>query len=191
MAAEKAGGLKNTAYIANLFGYSQRHIRDLVAAKIIPAEEMNPYRFDSAKAVQAYIKYLSGKAHAKKLKAESLEDLEKEKTLAEVELKQSKAKVARMQADEMEGRMHSSEDVEAMTSDLVYTIRGMILALPGRLAMDVAEIDDAAEASARIQQECYKVLEELSHYEYDPAEYRKRVRERQGWSGQIEDEPDG
>lgn len=120
MAAGSTEGLKNTAYIANLFGYSQRHIRDLVAAKIIPAEEMNPYRFDSAKAVQAYIKYLSGKAHAKKLKAESLEDLEKEKTLAEVELKQSKAKVARMQADEMEGRMHSSEDVEAMTRDQFY-----------------------------------------------------------------------
>ena len=191
MAAGTTEGLKSTAYIANLFGYSQRRIRQLAEEKILPVEETNPYRFDSAKTVQAYIKYLSEKAHAKKLKAESLEDLEKEKTIAEVELKQSKAKIARMQVDELEGRMHCSEDVEAMTRDLVYAIRSMILALPGRLAMDVAKIGDAAEASARIQQECYKILEELSHYEYDPAEYRKRVQDRQGWIGKIEDDPDG
>ncbi len=191
MSEKTAEGLKNTAYIADLFGCSQRRVRQLVAEKIIPAEEMNPYRFDSAKTVRAYVKYLSEKANAKKLKAASMEDLEKEKTIAEVELKQSKAKVARMQAEELEGRMHCSEDVEAMTSDLVYAIRSMVLALPGRLAMDVAKIGDAAEASARIQQECYKVLEELSHYEYDPAEYRKRVQDRQGWSGKIEDDPDG
>lgn len=188
METGKVEELKNTEYIANLFGYSTRHIRQLVKQGILPAEEMNPYQFNSAKTVQAYIKYLSEKAYAKKQKAESLAELEREKVQAEVELKQSKAKIARMQADEMEGRMHSSEDVEAMTEDLVYTIRGMVLALPGRLAMDVAGMNDANEASERIQKECYKILEELSHYKYDPEEYRRRVRDRQGWSGQTEDE---
>ena len=47
--------------------------------------------------------------------------------------------------------MHRSEDVEAMTNDLVYTARSMIMALPGRLAMDVVQAGSASEASALIR----------------------------------------
>ena len=188
MSEKTAEGLKNTAYIADLFGCSQRRVRQLVAEKIIPAEEMNPYRFDSAKTVRAYVKYLSEKANAKKLKAASMEDLEKEKTIAEVELKQSKAKVARMQAEELEGRMHCSEDVEAMTEELVYTIRGALNALPGRLAVDVAKAGTPAEASEVIRKEVNKVMRELAGFRYDPKKYEERVRKRMDWSEADDDE---
>jgi hypothetical protein len=86
--------------------------------------------------------------------------------------------------------MHRSEDVAAMTSDLVYAIRGMIIALPGRLALDVANNNNAPECSEIIRKECYLILEELSHYEYDPEAYAKRVREREGWIQVVDDEPD-
>ena len=66
----------------------------------------------------------------------------------------------------------------------------MILALPGRLAMDIAEVSNANEASAMIRKECHAILNELAQYQYDPEEYRRRVRERIGWRKLVEDEAD-
>ena len=88
--------------------------------------------------------------------------------------------------------MHRSEDVAAMTEDLIYAIRGALLALPGRLAVDVANINTAAEASELIRAEVFKVMKELSQYKYDPQKYEERVRERRDWeSFAAEDEENG
>lgn len=65
-----------------------------------------------------------------------------------------------------------------MTEDLIFAIRGALLALPGRLAVDVVAAKDPAEASEIIRAEIYKVMEELSNYKYDSAKYEERVRER-------------
>ena len=93
-----------------------------------------------------------------------------------------------MQLKELEGKMHRSEDVEAVTDDLVYTIRSMIMALPGRLAMDIVQVESASEASALIRSECYKILNELANYQYNDEVYRRRVREREGWGDASEDD---
>ena len=79
---------------------------------------------------------------------------------------------------------------EAATNDLVYTTRSMIMALPGRLAMDVVQAKTAAEASAIIRAECYKILNELAGYQYDPEVYKRRVRDREGWGDALADEAD-
>ena len=88
------------------------------------------------------------------------------------------------------GEKHRSEDVEAMTTDLVFTIRSMMLALPGRLAIDLAKITKPAEISERIKQEIHAILLELSNYQYDADAYKKRVRDRQGWGDLLKDEDD-
>ena len=95
-----------------------------------------------------------------------------------------------MELQELKGEMHRSEDVEAMTTDLVFTIRGMMLALPGRLAIDLATIDKPAEISERIKQEVHSILLELSSYTYDADAYKKRVRDRQGWGELMKDSDD-
>ena len=77
--------------------------------------------------------------------------------------------------------MHRSEDVELVITNLVYLIRSMLIALPGRLAVDVAPVQTAAEASVIIRNEVYKILEELSKFQYDPEEFARMVRERERW----------
>ena len=57
-----------------------------------------------------------------------------------------KAEMAKLELMELQGSMHRSEDVRAMTEDLVYTMRSALLSLPGRLARDAAEAASAAEA---------------------------------------------
>ena len=102
--------------------------------------------------------------------------------MADATIKTSKATIAKLEAEELKGSMHRAEDVAAMTEDLVYTIRGALNALPGRLAVDTAAATTPAEASEVIRKEVGKVMRELAAYHYDPKKYEERVRERRDWS---------
>ena len=117
-------------------------------------------------------------------------DKEAEKLQAEIDMKKAKAKMAQLELDELEGRMHSAEDVECMTRDLCLVVRSALLSMPGQLAIDVTEVENAAEASEIIKRTVNEILEELSRYEYDPNEYQRRVREGQGRLEKIDRQVD-
>lgn len=171
--------LVDSKTLATLFGVTTRRIEQLKAEGIIKGQG-KPTKYDLLPTIQTYIKYLSDKAYGREEK-KSKTELEEQKLKAEADWKQNKAKMAELQLKELEGQMHRSEDVEAVMTDLVYTIRSMLMALPGRLAVDTASAATAAEASEIIRAEVYKVLEELAGYKYDPEEYARRVRDREGW----------
>ena len=83
-----------------------------------------------------------------------------------------------MEVEELQGKRHRSEDVAAMTEDLIYTIRGALLALPGRLAVDTSTAKSPNEAAEIIRKEVHAVMQDLSEYRYDPKKYEERVRAR-------------
>lgn len=188
MAENPKQNLQNTEIMAKLFELDPRRVQQLAKEGILPAASQRPYKFDLLPTVKAYIRYLRDRANGKEAKTADTVKAEADKLRAEADLKQSKAKIAELQLKELEGKMHRSEDVEALTNDLVYTARSMIMALPGRLAMDVVQAGSANEASALIRTECYKILDELAGYQYDPEAYRRRVRDREGWSDALADE---
>lgn len=190
MAESKKGNLQSSAVIGKLFDLTERRVQQLAKEGILPAASVKPYRFDLLITVKAYIKYLSDKANGKEAKSADTVKAETNKLKAEADLKQNKAKISSMQLKELEGKMHRSEDVEAVMNDLVYTVRSMIIALPGRLAMDVMQATNANEASVIIRTECNKILNDLANYQYDPETYRRRVRDREGWGDIIVDEAD-
>lgn len=113
---------------------------------------------------------------------------EKDKLDAEISIKKAKAVKAVLEANELKGKMHRSEDVADMTEDLIYTIRSSLISLPGRLAVDCAASDNAAEIANIIRKEVYGVMEELSRYRYDPKKYAERVRERNSWDSDGDDD---
>lgn len=174
--------------LAPLFGVTTRRIQQLTKEGIIVSTKVKgANRYDLMITIQRYIRYLSEKANSRESKSSDFVENESRKMKAEANLKESKASMASLELKELEGEMHRSEDVEAMTMDLVFTIRSMVMALPGRLAVDVANIPTAAEASERIKQECHEILNALADYRYDPEEYKRRVRDRQGWR-ELEDD---
>lgn len=195
MADAMAGkNLQKVEIIAKLFQVTVRRIQQLTQEGILTTVEIKEgnrtlRRYDLMPTIQAYIKYLSDKAYGREQK-ESVTDKEEEKLQAEVDIKKAKAKIAQLELDELEGRMHSAEDVEAMTTDLCLAVRSALLSMPGQLAVDVAEATDAAEISEIIKSTVNDILEELSRYEYNPDEYRRRVRERQGWLESHSDDED-
>lgn len=186
MADAMAGkNLQKVEIIAKLFQVTVRRIQQLTQEGILATVEVKEgnrtlRRYDLMPTIQAYIKYLSDKAYGRDQK-ESVSNKEEEKLQAEVDIKKAKAKIAQLELDELEGRMHSAEDVEAMTTDLCLAVRSALLSMPGQLAVDVADINNAAEISEIIKSTVNDILDELSRYEYNPDEYRRRVRERQGW----------
>lgn len=167
--------------IAKLIGKTNKTVQDLTREGILPAIETEKRirvsrRYNKYETVKAYIKFVEERA-AKRSGA----GMEDEKLQVEIEIKKTKLKMEQIRLDELEGRMHAAEDVESMTTDLALCIRSNLLAMPGQLAVDLVGINDAAEISAIIQKTVYDILNDLANYEYDPKEYEKRVRERQGW----------
>lgn len=167
-----------TADVCNATGKSNQWIGQLVSQGTLK-KTRTPFgsMFELKETIKSYIEErLGGEDEAAK-KAEA-EKLELAKQKAEAALKATKAKKEGLILQELEGKMHHSDDVEAMTTDLVFTIRSSLMALPGRLAVAVADAKDAAEVSAIITQEVYEVMAELSQYKYSNEKYVERVRER-------------
>jgi phage terminase Nu1 subunit (DNA packaging protein) len=174
--------------VAKQFGVTIRQVTQLVKEEVITAEKVKGvYKYDLAAVTRQYIAYLSKKAYGREKDA-SVAERERDKLDAEIALKRAKAKMAELELKELEGKMHSAEDVEAMTTDIVMALRSMLLAIPGKTAVDMVEVKTATEAYDRIQKEIYSVLDYMSNYKYDPKEYQKRVRERQGWTGEKRDD---
>lgn len=172
----------STTELACVLGISGRRIRQM--AEDGQLEKLGAGKFNLCDSVQAYQKFL-----AKVIPNEEDVKIEKSRRKAEVTLKASKAEIVRLELQELKGKLHRAEDIEAITEDMVYTFRGALLAMPGRLAVDIIGVKTAAEASEIIRAEVYKVMEELSRYEYDPARYEERVRARRDWAERdIDDE---
>ena len=175
--------------LADLFGFDgTRRIEQLKSDGIIKGEG-KPTRYLLSEAVKMYVEFLSDKAYGRE-KKESDSQLETEKLTAEKRIKMAKAEMAELELQELKGELHRSEDVEAITTDHVMFVRSMLMALPGKLAVDLASIQTAPEAAERITREIYSILDQLADYRYDPDEYKKRVRERQGWNERHGDEGD-
>ena len=182
--------LVDSKTIEAIFGVDPRRVQQLAKEGIITAtKDGHANRYDLLPTIQKYIRYLSDKANGREPSKKDSE-IEARRLEAEADLKRSKADMAALQLKELEGTMHRSEDVEAVMTDLVYNIRSMLIALPGRLAVDVVAAQTAAEASEIIRAEVYKILEELAAYKYDPEEYARRVRDREGWSDLSDDADD-
>ncbi len=176
------GSMVTSSEIAKLIGKTTKTVQDLTNNGILPAVETKngkrvSRKYDKYETIRAYIGYVEERALKK-----NGTDREQEKLQVEVETKKTRLKMFQLQLEELEGRLHASEDVESMTDDLVLCVRSSLLAVPGQLAVDLAEMSDATEVSARLLETVCGILDDLSNYKYDPKAYGKRVRERKGWT---------
>lgn len=165
-----------TADICSAFGKTNQWIGQLTAQGTIHKTKTKyGSLYNLFDTVCDYCSYLEERA--KKINEDEAE-VEHRRKLAEAKLKESKAFVADLEAKEFQGKMHRSEDVAAMTADLLFFIRGSLLALAGRCAADCAACSDPAQVQKIIEREVFSILEELSEYSYDPQKYDERVRRR-------------
>ena len=170
--------LQKAEAVARFVGLTARRIYQLTDAGILPAVDTDDgRRYDFNETVRRYIKYLQGLAAGKEVSLSEAE-AKKSKTEADIKFRVAKARKAELELDELEGKMYRAEDIAAVISDLVYSMRAAILALPGRLAIDTADAQTPAEASAVIKAEVDKLLTELSNYEYAPERFKEQQNSR-------------
>lgn len=173
--------------IARLFGKTTRRIQQLTQDGILPTEETpSGRRYDLLPTIKRYIKYLEERAE--KQQPQSVTDKLEKKLDAEIKYKQAKADKAKLELDELKGTMHRATDIEKLTNELVFAVRSMLLALPGRVAMDLAAIDTAPEVGQYMSRHISLLLDELATHEYNPDLYKQLVREREGWQADNEDD---
>jgi phage terminase Nu1 subunit (DNA packaging protein) len=166
--------------LAQILGLNPDRIRQLEDEGILECQMQGRKKmYDLQSAVQTYVEYLRNQ---KKTSPAVNDSARKEK--ADADWKEAKADIERMKRDELAGKLHSAEDVEAVITDMVLAIRSAVLALPGRLARDISVETSATACSDMIKREVGDILNELAKYKYDPAVYREKVRERQGWSSE-------
>lgn len=177
----------NSGELAKIIGRTDRTIQLLAKDGILTCEKnRNKNQYDLYVAVQEYIDYLT------KTTSEKISSNGDAKLREEIRYKRAKADMMELELMEIEGQMHRAEDVKAVMTDMVLAIRSALLSLPGRLGVSLAAISSAAECSNAVKKEVCELLEDLSKYQYDREEYRKRVRERQGWKEMMmEDEQGG
>lgn len=181
---EESPGYCKTEDLANLFGMSVVTINNLTKDGVLKRRSTPAgKRYNVVESTRVCIQHFRDKAAGRGDNGIP-ESKELEKFEAEVRIKQAKAEIAELEVQEIQGIMHRSEDVAALTEDLLYTIRNSLLALPGRLAVDVARTSSAAEASEIIKREVYVVMKDLSSYRYDPRKYAERVMERMDWEAE-------
>ena len=183
---EESPGFCKAEDLANLFALTGQWINQLTRDGVLKKRDTPAgKRYNVVESTRAYVQYLRDKAAGRGEKGIP-ESKELEKFEAEVRIKQAKAQIAELEVQELQGIMHRSEDVAALTEDLLYTFRDSLMALPGRLAVDVAGTATAAEVAEVIKREVYLVMKDLSSYTYDPEKYAERVRERMDWQAEHE-----
>ena len=145
--------------LAAVLGLTSRHVRRLNEDGII---EKTADGYNLSNTLRDYYTYKY------KLRADTSEERELETRMkrANVELKTSKAEIAALEAEELGSKMHKAEDVEAVTNDMIETIRTALDALPARIAKKLVGIETAAEAARVIRIEVHKTMNELADYKY-------------------------
>lgn len=177
-----------TADICTLLGASNQWIGQLTSqGSIHKTKTPHGNLYEIVTTGKEYCDFMESKRS--RLDAED-EKLEKVKRKADATLKASKAKIAQAEAKELSGQMHRSEDVAAMTAELIYTIRGALMALPSRVAINAAALSDPAEVAEYMRGEVNQIAEEIAMFRYDPAKYEARVRERKAWAEKLAGDDD-
>lgn len=166
--------------LASVLRLTTRHVRRLYEDGVLQKTDSG---YNLADNVEAYYRMKYDRPES-----EDMAQMDVAMRAAELKLKDSKAKIAEMEAEELAGKMHRAEDVEAVTSDMVFTVRSALMSLPGRLAMNLVNIPTAAEVSQIIRKEVNLIMNELAHYKYDPARYEELVRDRMDWNAAQSEE---
>lgn len=163
----------STTELARVLGITARRVQQMAQDGTLNLVRRG--RFNLCESIQQYIKFLASE------KESGSQD--KERQIAETSFKKARAIVAMLEAQELQGKMHRSDDVAEFWDDMGYAIRSVLLALPGRVAVDMAEATgaDPAVCADLIRKECVKGMEELRQHRYDPKKYEEKVRGRMSW----------
>lgn len=153
------GMVVNTKVIANLFGLTDRRVRQLVEEEII--DKVGNGRYDLQDTLKKYIAFLRANNAADHDSNKTKESLEYEKYLHE----RAKREMAEMELAQLKGQLHHSSEVEKVMTKMLSDFRARLLGLPTKLAPQLIARSEIQIIQDLMQKELYESLQELSDYE--------------------------
>lgn len=146
--------MHDTKAVARFLDISDRRVRQLRDEKVI--EEVRPGLYDLLDTNRRYINYL------RKRNPESEEA---------VDYNTERAKLVRAKRENEEldlkirkNQLHSSEDVEAVLSNMLISFRSRLMAIPSRLSPILSKKTDKAEIFKILKAQIDEALNELSDF---------------------------
>ncbi|GAQ24231.1 hypothetical protein [Tepidanaerobacter syntrophicus] len=153
------GLVVNTKVLANIFGLTERRVRQLVEEGVI--DRIGHGRYDLQDSLKKYIAFLRAAASAEVDSSKVKENLDYEKFLHE----RAKREKAELELAHLKGELHHSADVEKVMNDMLGAFRSKLLALPAKLAPMLIAQNTVATIQDMLQNEIYEALKELSNYD--------------------------
>ena len=144
--------LYTTKIVAQYLDLSERRVRQLRDEGVL--EEKAPGLYDLRSSVRRYINYLRGDEGGKADLNEERAKLTKEKRTAETENKVRN------------GELYRKSDITVGMTTVVMNLRSRLLALPNKLAANIAKLDgDEGKIMDLLQSSLYEIMEEFSNYQ--------------------------
>lgn len=148
--------LYTTKIVAQYLDLSERRVRQLRDEGVL--EEKAPGLYDLRSSVRRYINYLRGDEGGKGGKADLNEErakLTKEKRIA-----------AETENKVRNGELYRKSDITVGMTTVVMNLRSRLLALPNKLAANIAKLDgDEGKIMDLLQSSLYEIMEEFSNYQ--------------------------
>ena len=150
--------------VARFLDVSERRVRQLREQKVI--EEVRPGLYDLIDTNHRYINYL------RKRNPESEEVIDYNTERAK--LARAKRKNEEYELQLKENRLHASEDIEAVMSDILINFKTRLMAIPSKLAPILCKKTDRGEIFRILKEYIDEALLELS--DFKPA-FGERVKD--------------
>ncbi len=136
----------NGAALAALFELTQRRVQQLASDGIIPRAERGQYDFE--RSVRGYVRFLRDASERSKRGSDQMAD-------AKLRHETARAEVSELELAEKRGESLPANETEMAWARVASNIRANILAVPVKLAQELA--------AASTEQECYALLETALH----------------------------
>ena len=138
--------------IAKLLMISERRVQQLTKEGIIPKSERGRYHL--AEAVQGYIRYLQERSIG---------------SVSAIDYHVEKARLVKLQADRADAELQellcslvSADEVSDAWAKLLVNVKAKMLAIPTKLAPQVAHLNDHAAVKVLLDEQIREILLELS-----------------------------
>lgn len=145
--------------LADMLGIKQTTVRHLASSGVMPRVTNGRYKLRDC--VHNYVMQL--RIQSKNPESGSTDE---KPELRDMQAKHEaiKLQMSDMQLKLMQGKLHKSEDVEKVMTNMLASMRAKLLSLPSRIAPSIAGVSDPAEVVTILKDVIYDVLHELADY---------------------------
>lgn len=178
---EIENGFCTAEYLAKQYSISERRVRQLRSdgAFVVEQTPVGP-RYNVLKSYLQYGLYLQKKLNTAGERQRAL--------TADADYKEKRVELMDLELRKRRGELHEARHVETIITHNILTARAAFLALPGRIAQELAACGSANEINVVLRKAIIAILNELSEKKYDAAEFDRLVKEEGDFIPDDEDD---